>query len=101
RHTRFSRDWSSDVCSSDLGTRREGERVVTDGGRVLGVTALAPTLPEAIERAYAAVEKIRFEGAYYRRDIGAKALRRGKDFLPARSEERRVGTEGRGGGWEE
>lgn len=73
-----------DVIVFHAGTRREGERVVTDGGRVLGVTALAPTLPEAIERAYAAVEKIRFEGAYYRRDIGAKALRRGKDFLPAR-----------------
>ncbi len=46
------------------------------GGRVLGVTAKAPTLKEAIENAYRAVEKIHFTGMQYRRDIGAKGLRR-------------------------
>lgn len=57
------------------GTRRVDGRVMTAGGRVLGVTALGDTLAQAAGRAYAAVERIRFEGAYYRRDIGAKALR--------------------------
>ncbi len=56
------------------GTRREGEHLVTAGGRVLGVTALAPTLPLAIERAYAAVGQIHFPGAQYRTDIAAKGL---------------------------
>ncbi|MBX3743981.1 MAG: phosphoribosylamine--glycine ligase [Verrucomicrobiae bacterium] len=49
----------------------------TNGGRVLGITAWAPTLEEAQERAYAAVDLVQFEGAHYRRDIGAKALGHG------------------------
>ena len=52
---------------------REG-RLVTSGGRVLGVTALGQTLPEALEKAYDAVKQIQFDNAYYRRDIGARAL---------------------------
>jgi len=56
------------------GTRAEGGRILTSGGRVLGVTGLGPTLAEAQARAYAACEEINFAGAYYRRDIGAKAL---------------------------
>ena len=47
----------------------------TSGGRVLGVTATAPTLREAIDRAYAAAESIRFEGCFCRGDIGQRALR--------------------------
>jgi phosphoribosylamine---glycine ligase len=47
---------------------------VTSGGRVLGVTAWAETLPAARQAAYFAVDKIAFDGAHYRRDIGAKAL---------------------------
>ena len=47
---------------------------VTSGGRVLGVTAWAETLPAAREAAYHAVDKIAFDGAHYRRDIAAKAL---------------------------
>jgi phosphoribosylamine--glycine ligase len=59
------------------GTRREpGGEVLTDGGRVLGVTALGDDLPEAVGRVYEAVRLVRFAGAYYRRDIGARALRR-------------------------
>ena len=46
----------------------------TAGGRVLSVAVEAPTLPEALSRAYAAMEKIRFEGMYYRRDIALRAL---------------------------
>src|SRR5439155_2288548 len=59
-----------DVKMFHAGTKRDGERVVTDGGRVLGVTALGDTLAEAQRRAYEAVEKIHFGGAFYRRDIG-------------------------------
>jgi phosphoribosylamine---glycine ligase len=56
------------------GTKRNAEgEVVTAGGRVLGVTAIGADLPEARRRAYAACEKIGFEGKTYRRDIGAGA----------------------------
>ncbi len=48
----------------------------TAGGRVLGITATAPGLEEAIGKAYAAVDKISFEGMYYRRDIAAKGIRK-------------------------
>ena len=56
------------------GTRLEEGRCYTNGGRVLGITALAPTLRGAIERAYGAVEQIDFLDKYYRRDIGRQAL---------------------------
>ena len=56
------------------GTARAGEGIVTSGGRVLGVTALGKDLKSAQAAAYAAVEKIHFEGAQYRRDIAAKAF---------------------------
>ena len=55
-------------------TRRDGG-FYTAGGRVLGVTARGPDLPEALRRAYAAVEKIGFDGMHYRTDIGARALK--------------------------
>ncbi len=57
------------------GTAVEGGRFVTNGGRVLGVTATGPNLSEAIARAYAGVERIHFDGMHFRRDIGAKGLR--------------------------
>ena len=56
------------------GTKYEGKNLVTSGGRVLGVTALGDTLAAARDRAYAAVDKIKFEGAHVRGDIAAKAL---------------------------
>jgi len=56
------------------GTRLEGARVLADGGRVLGVTALGSTLCAAVDRAYAAAERIHFEGGWCRRDIAARAL---------------------------
>jgi phosphoribosylamine--glycine ligase len=56
------------------GTQKSGAQFLTSGGRVLGVTAWAETLKLARDAAYATVEKIRFDGARYRRDIGAKAL---------------------------
>ena len=57
------------------GTKVEKNVVVTDGGRVLGVTALGDSLAQAKWNAYAAVEKISFPGAHYRKDIADKALR--------------------------
>ncbi|GMV96658.1 MAG: phosphoribosylamine--glycine ligase [Phycisphaerae bacterium] len=62
-----------DVQVFHAGTRPAGDKVVTAGGRVLGVTALGKSLAAARRRCYEAVEKIHFEGAYYRRDIAAKA----------------------------
>ncbi|MBQ0037104.1 MAG: phosphoribosylamine--glycine ligase [Clostridiales bacterium] len=56
------------------GDKREGECLVTSGGRVLGVTARAKTLEQALADAYRAAESIHFDGAYMRRDIGQRAL---------------------------
>ncbi len=56
------------------GTSIVDGRLVTAGGRVLAVTAVADTLPEARDRAYRALDKIHFEGMYYRRDIAHRAL---------------------------
>jgi phosphoribosylamine--glycine ligase len=60
------------------GTAMVGGQVVTNGGRVLGITALGADLRSARETAYSALERIGFEGAHYRRDIGEKALQLGK-----------------------
>jgi phosphoribosylamine--glycine ligase len=57
------------------GTRLQGESIVTSGGRVLGVTAAAPSVEAALAKAYEAAGKIRFEGMHYRKDIGAEAGR--------------------------
>lgn len=57
------------------GTRQEGGNFITDGGRVLGVTAIDRDLASAMMAAYEAVNKIHFEGMHYRRDIGAKGLK--------------------------
>jgi phosphoribosylamine-glycine ligase len=56
------------------GTRLDGGRILTDAGRVLGVTALGDTLEEARRRAYEACALISFRDGFYRKDIGAKAL---------------------------
>jgi phosphoribosylamine---glycine ligase len=58
------------------GTKLDGDRVVTSGGRVLGVTASGATLDLAISNTYAEVRKIRFDGMHYRTDIGKKGLKR-------------------------
>ena len=74
----YSRTWFADARPGTkvfhAGTARAGEHIVTNGGRVLGVTALGHDLPAAQAAAYAAVDKIHFEGAHVRRDIAAKAL---------------------------
>jgi phosphoribosylamine--glycine ligase len=63
-----------DVKVFHAGTKLDRDTVVTDGGRVLGVTALGDTLEQARARAYEACAVIQFKNAHYRRDIGAKAL---------------------------
>ena len=57
------------------GAEIKGGRLLTNGGRVLGVTAVGDTLGDAIRSAYAKAEKISFDNSYYRRDIGAKAMK--------------------------
>jgi phosphoribosylamine---glycine ligase len=63
------------------GTRLEGDKFVTDGGRVLGVTATGQDLASTIMRVYEAVNKIYFEGMHCRRDIGAKGLKTRKEDM--------------------
>lgn len=65
----------SDVHIFHSGTRMANGLFVTAGGRVLGVTALGEDIAAAKKRAYEAAERIHFDGAYFRRDIGDKALR--------------------------
>ena len=60
------------------GAKAQDGRLLTSGGRVLGVTAVADTLRAAIDSAYADVETIHFDNAFYRRDIGARALKAGE-----------------------
>jgi phosphoribosylamine--glycine ligase len=66
------------VAVFHAGTRLENGRLLTDGGRVLGVTATDRNLASAMMAAYDAVNKIHFEGMHYRRDIGAKGLGAGR-----------------------
>ncbi|MFQ5441622.1 MAG: phosphoribosylamine--glycine ligase [Thermodesulfobacteriota bacterium] len=65
-----------DVMVFHAGTKRKDGRVVTSGGRVLGVTGVGDNIKEAVDRTYEAVKKISWDGAYYRRDIGEKATTR-------------------------
>jgi phosphoribosylamine---glycine ligase len=65
-----------DTVVFHAGTKLEGDTVVSAGGRVLGVTSLGDTVEAAINTAYEACSKISFKDHFYRRDIGAKALKR-------------------------
>lgn len=65
-----------DTVVFHAGTRLEESRVLTNGGRVLGVTGVGPGLTQAREAAYAGVKQLHFEAAHFRTDIAAKALRR-------------------------
>ena len=56
------------------GVKKENEKLITNGGRVLGITNIADTLDKAIKLSYEDAKQISFEGAYYRKDIGEKAL---------------------------
>ncbi len=61
-------------CIYVAGAKLKDEKLLTAGGRVLGVTETADTLADAIDKAYNTVKKVKFENAYYRNDIGKKAL---------------------------
>ena len=65
----------ADVVVFHAGTKADNGDIVTSGGRVLGVTALGKTIADAKARAYEAVDRIKFDGAYCRRDIADKAIR--------------------------
>ncbi|MDH5462876.1 MAG: phosphoribosylamine--glycine ligase [Nitrosopumilus sp.] len=65
---------SNDVCIFHAGTKKLDGKILSNGGRVLGVTALGNSLEDAISNAYAAVEKISWPHKYYRKDIGQKGL---------------------------
>jgi len=67
---------SEDCRVFHAGTKLDGKRLVTSGGRVLGVTALGDSLKMAARRAYAAVDAIHFDGMQYRKDIGHRALKK-------------------------
>jgi phosphoribosylamine--glycine ligase len=64
-----------DVMVFHAGTAEKDGNIVTNGGRVLGVTAIGDDIKSAQAKAYAACEKIKFEGAYYRKDIANKAIK--------------------------
>ena len=64
-----------DIVVFHAGTKKSGDKILTSGGRVLGVTGLGDTIKDAINRTYTAVNKINFEGIHFRRDIAAKALK--------------------------
>ena len=64
----------SNIMVFHAGTKMEDKKILTNGGRVLGISATADTLQEALAKTYKAIEKISFEGIQYRRDIGKKAL---------------------------
>ena len=66
-----------DTVVFHAGTTVENGKIVTSGGRVLGLTSLEDSIEEAIDKAYEAVEKIRFNHCFFRRDIGHKALKTG------------------------
>ncbi|MFZ2330389.1 MAG: phosphoribosylamine--glycine ligase [Atribacterota bacterium] len=65
---------SGDIMIFHSGTQKKNNQIVSAGGRVLGVTAWADSLKEAIDKAYQGIEKIHFENSYYRKDIGKKGL---------------------------
>ena len=64
----------ANVTCYHAGDKLEGDTLVTSGGRVLGITAAAPTLCQALSDAYAAADTVSFEGKYLRHDIGRRAL---------------------------
>lgn len=63
------------IYTFHAGTRLDGERVVTDGGRVLNITAVGDDLQQAVTAVYDAVQVVHFEGMQYRRDIAYRALK--------------------------
>jgi len=76
------------ILVTHAGTRRDGARLLSAGGRVLNVTALADTVTQARERAYQAVDRIRWPEGFYRRDIGWREIAREGAGLPTENSPR-------------
>ena len=66
---------SEDIIVFHAATKKSGNKILTNGGRVLGVTGLGVTIKDAINRTYQAVDKIKFAGIHFRKDIGYQALK--------------------------
>ncbi len=77
----LNRVGNSSVIVFHAGTKRAGNRIVTNGGRVLGVTAYDQTMDGALGKAYSAVERIRFDGMQYRHDIGYRAANVRREYF--------------------
>lgn len=63
-----------DVYAFHAGTLKKDNQIITNGGRVLGITAVSATLPESLHKSYQYISKVSFEGAHFRSDIGRKGL---------------------------
>jgi len=72
---------NSNVIVFHAGTKRAGNRILTNGGRVLGIAASDQTMEGALARAYAAVDKIKFDGMQYRHDIGYRAANVRREYF--------------------
>jgi phosphoribosylamine--glycine ligase len=77
----LKRAQNSGVVVFHAGTKNEGNKIVTNGGRVLGVTAFDKTMQGALSKAYSAADKIRFEGMQYRHDIGYRATNVRREYF--------------------
>src|SRR5690606_39663495 len=92
RHTRFSRDWSSDVCSSDLGSDSFIALAAIEGDQVVGGVTAYELKKFEQERSEIYIYDLAVAAAYRRRGIATALIEKLKD-IAARSEERRVGRE--------
>jgi phosphoribosylamine--glycine ligase len=81
---------SKDNLRFHAGTKRDGDRVVTSGGRVLGVCARAATHESAVAKAYGQVEEVHFKGAHYRTDIGLRQGHKPRSRRPAKDRRTKV-----------
>ena len=70
----LKQNFEKDVQVFHAGTARKGEQIVSNGGRVLNVTALGATVTEAQRKVYKAIDQINWEGGFCRRDIGWQAI---------------------------
>jgi phosphoribosylamine--glycine ligase len=77
----LKRAQNSGVVVFHAGTKNEGNKIVTNGGRVLGVTAFDKTMQGALSKAYSAADKIKFEGMQYRHDIGYRATNVRREYF--------------------
>ena len=66
---------STDAFAFHAGTRMDGGKIITSGGRVLNIIGTGPDLKSAIDKAYVEVKKVSFDHMFYRKDIGKKGIR--------------------------